>query len=79
MMITRTLCISIKFLPSRKDDLFKRFNKLFVEFWQQQKYQHNNEMVAILDELLRQKFIEQETYNKLNDLIEENLQRRNMI
>ena len=59
----------VKFLPSTKDDLFKRFNQLFIEFWREQKHQNRNELMAILDELLRQKYIEQETYTKVSDLI----------
>ena len=59
----------VKFLPSTKDDLFKRFNQLFIEFWREQKHQNRNELMAILDELLRQKYIQQETYTKVSDLI----------
>ena len=44
----------VKYLPATVDGLLKRFNRLYKEFTQG-RYEHRNELVALLDELLRQK------------------------
>ena len=43
----------VKYLPATVDGLLKRFNKLYKECTQG-RHEHRNELVALLDELLRQ-------------------------
>ena len=55
------------------DLLEKRFNKRFVEFTRHGKHENRNELVALLDEILRRNAIERNEYMKLNDLIASSL------
>ena len=55
--ITDIKAPKIKFLPTTVAELSKRFNELFIEFVRQKKYEHRNELVFLLDELLRQEAI----------------------
>ena len=48
--------IKVEFLSTTVDGLLKRFNKLYKEFTQG-RHEHRNELVALLDELLRQNSI----------------------
>ena len=56
---------TIKFLPATVDELSKRFNELFIEFIRQKKHEHRNELVFLLDELLRQEAIDRDGAGKL--------------
>ena len=53
--------IKVKYLPATVDGLLKIFNKLYKEFTQGN-HEHRNELVALLDELLRQNGISREEY-----------------
>ena len=44
----------VKFLPAIVDGLVERFRELFKEFIREGKHEHRNELVFLLDELLRQ-------------------------
>ena len=61
--------IKYKFLPKTVKGLEKRFNTCFVEFTRHGKHEHRNELVALLDDMLRRNAIERNEYMKLNDLI----------
>ena len=50
-------------------DLVQRFNRLFFPFWKNREYQHREELVAILEELLGLEWLKQEEYNKINDVL----------
>ena len=63
----------LEFLPKSVKGLEKRFNTRFVEFTRQGKHENRNELVALLDELLRRKAIERDEYKRLNDLIASSL------
>ena len=63
----------IKFLPATVDGLCKRLRKLWKEFTREGKHEHRNEIVFILDELLRQDGITQDEYTKLNNILAESL------
>ena len=63
----------IKFLPKTVKGLEKRFNTRFVEFTRHGKHEHRNELVALLDEMLRKNAIKRNEYMKLNDLIASSL------
>ena len=65
----------IKFLPATVAELSKRFNELFIEFIRQKKHEHRNELVFLLDELLRQEAIDRDEYNTLNGLLAESLKK----
>ena len=58
---------NVKFLPTTTEGLHKQFNKLFCEFIRKKKRENRNELVFLLEELLRQEAISQETYTQLND------------
>ena len=45
---------NVKFLPATVDGLGDRFNQQFTEFMWQGKHEHRNELVFLLNELLRQ-------------------------
>ena len=59
----------VKFLPSTLEELTKRFNKLIREYNLDGKIEHRNELVSLLDEMLRQKGIDRKDYEKLNNKI----------
>ena len=59
----------IEFLPPTVNGLAARFNEHFPLFWNDKKYQYRNELVSILDNLLRQDGITRDTYNKANGLL----------
>ena len=63
----------LEFLPKSVKGLKKRFNTRFVEFTRQGKHENRNELVALLDEMLRRKAIERDEYKRLNDLIASSL------
>ena len=65
--------IKYKFLPKTVKGLEKRFNTRFVEFTRQGKHENRNELVALLDEMLRRKAIERDEYKRLNDLVASSL------
>ena len=60
---------TVKFLPSTLEGLSKRFNELLQEYNLDGKYEHRNELVFLLDEMLRQEGINREEYEKLNNEI----------
>ncbi len=60
---------NIEFLPSTVNGLAARFNEHFPLFWNDKKYQYRNELVSILDDLLRQDGITHDTYRKINGLL----------
>ena len=60
------------YLPATVDGLLKRFNKLHKEFTQG-RHEHRNELVALLDELLRQNGISREEYTRRNNVIAKSL------
>ena len=51
----------MKFLPATVDGLARRFDQSFKEFTRQGKHEHRNELVFLLDELLRQDVIDEAT------------------
>ena len=59
----------VKILPATVEGLQQRFKKLFCEFIRKKKHENRNELVFILDELLRQEAISQETYTQVNNLL----------
>ena len=65
--------LPVKFLPKSIKGLQKRFNTRFVEFTRHGKHEHRNELVALLDEMLRRKVIERDEYTRLNNLIASSL------
>ena len=62
--------IKVNLLPATVDGLLKRFNKLYKEFTQGR---HEHELVALLDELLRQNGISREEYTRRNNVISKSL------
>ena len=60
----------VQFLPPTLKGLCKRFNKLFCEFMQQ-KHEHRNELVFLLDELVRQEVTGRDKYKQLNNILSE--------
>ena len=58
------------FLPSTIEGLTIRFNKLLYEYQNERKLQNRNELVFILDEMLRQEFIDKYDYTLLNNIID---------
>ena len=63
----------VKLLPTIPEGLRKRFGKLFFEFMRQQKHEHRNELVFLIDELLRQEAITRDEYKLLNNFLSESL------
>ena len=63
----------VKFLPTAVTGLRKRFKKLYNEFMRDKKHENRNELVSILDELLRQEAISHEVYNQVNNFLAESL------
>ena len=64
---------NVKFLPASIDVLAERFNKLSKEFMRQEKHEHRNELVFLLDELLRQDGINRDEYAQYNNMLAESL------
>ena len=62
----------VKLLPTTVDGLLKRFNRLYKEFTRG-RHEHQNELVALLDELLRQNGISREEYTLQNNVITKSL------
>ena len=60
---------NIKFLPPTVEGLANRFNDLFLKYWNEKQYQYHNELVYLVDELLKQDGITQDTYKKVNGLL----------
>ena len=63
----------VKFLPSTIEGFCERFRTIWSEFTRQGKHEHRNEIVVILDELLRQEAITRDDYCKLNNILAETL------
>ena len=60
----------VNVLPSTLEGLSKRFNELLREYNLDGKYEHRNELVFLLDEMLRQEGINREEYEKLyNEIV----------
>ena len=59
----------VKFLPATIEGLCERFRTLWTAFTGQGKHEHRNEIVFLLDELLRQEAITREDYRKLNNIL----------
>ena len=53
--------------------LRKRFHELYTEFTRQGKHEHRNDLVFLLDELLRQQDIDKEEYTILNNALAKSL------
>ena len=63
----------VKFLPATIEGLCDRFHTLWTEFTRQGKHNNRNEIVFLLDELLRQEGITREEYTKLNNILAESV------
>ena len=63
----------VKFLPATIEGLCERFHTLWTEFTRQGKHNNRNEIVFLLDELLRQEGITRDEYTQLNNLLAESL------
>ena len=63
----------IKLLPDTVDGLQKRFKKLYCKFMRHNQHQHRDELVFLLDELLRQDAISREIYTQLNYMLAQSL------
>ena len=63
----------VKFLPATIEGLCDRFHTLWTDFTRQGKHEHRNEIVFLLDELLRQEGITREEYTKLNNILAESV------
>ena len=63
----------MKFIPATSEGLRKRFHELYTEFTRQGKHEHRNELVFLLDELLRQRGIDGEEYTILNNILAKSL------
>ena len=61
--------VKVKFLPETIQGLDNSFNKLFIEFARGGKHEHRNELVFLLDELLRQNAINKNEYQRLNNIL----------
>ena len=64
---------NVKFLPATVEGLRKRFHELYTEFPLEGKHEHRNELVFLLDELLRKGGINREEYRQLNNTLAESL------
>ena len=61
------------------DNIYKkRFNELFGEFTRSKKYETRNEIVFLLDEMLRRERITLSEYEKLNNILIETLDKDNL-
>ena len=58
-------------LPDTIEGVRDRFNKLYVEFMRHNKYEHTNELMFLLDEMLRQGDITPTEYAQLNTSLTE--------
>ena len=58
---------TFKFLPATKEGLRQRFYELYYEFTQNKK--GRDELVFVLDEMLRTKLIDMEEYTKVNEIL----------
>ena len=65
---------NVKFLPVTVDGLADRFSQLFKEFMRQGKHEQRNELVFLLDVLLRQDGINRYEYTRLNNMLAESLE-----
>ena len=65
---------NVKFLPATVDGRADRVNQLFKEFIRQGKHEHRNELVFLLDELLRQDDINRDEYVQVNNILAESLE-----
>ena len=63
----------MKLLPATAEWLRKRFHELYTEFTLQGKHEHRNELVFLLDELLRKGGIIRVEYTQLNNILAESL------
>ena len=63
----------VKFLPSTIEGLCEQFHTLWMEFTRQGKHNNRNEIVFLLDELLRQEGITRDEYAKLNNILAESV------
>ena len=61
--------IKVKCLPKTIQGLHNSFNKLFIEFTRGGKHEHRNELVFLLDELLSKNGIDNDKYQRLNNII----------
>ena len=66
----------VKFLPTNRNGLEKRFKKLFHEFTKEQKLENRSELVFLLDEMLRQGYVTQEEYESFNNVLAESLENK---
>ena len=57
--------------PDTIEGVRDRFNKLYVEFMRHNKHEHTNELVFLLDEVLRQGAITHTEYAQLNTSLTE--------
>ena len=64
---------NVKFLPATEEGLRRCFHELHKEFTRQGKREHRNELVFLLDELLRRGGINREEYTQLNNILAESL------
>ena len=63
----------MNFLPATVEGLQRLFHELYKEFTRQGKHEHRNELVFLLDELLRKDGINREDYTQLNNILAESL------
>ena len=68
---------AVRFLPTTRQDLQKRFSELFGEFTRNKKYETGNELVFLLDEMLRRERITLSEYEKLNNILAKTLDKDN--
>ena len=64
---------TVKFLPPTVGGLAKRLRKLWTQFTREAKHEHRNEIVFILDELLRRDGISGHDFSKMNNLLAQSL------
>ena len=63
----------VKFLPATIAGLANRFNKLFRKFCSEKKYEHRNELVSLLDNLLQLGGITPQAYKAVNGVLNQSL------
>ena len=64
---------SVNHLPTTRIELESRFNKLFCEFTRQKKLENRNELVFLLDEMLRHEYITPVDYESFNNILADSL------
>ena len=69
---------SVKFLLTNRVGLENRFKKLFHEFTNEKKLENRTELVFLLDEMLRQKYITPEEYESFNNELTEKDQEKDI-